>query len=92
MLRDVASDGPFEVIVSVSDMSRVEAGGTLNSTAGLDLAQALRRAADPTRVVFYSSRRSLTPVMDDVRQIPNVAYTTSSTELMHLLGISGTSS
>lgn len=86
-LRKVASDGPFEAIVS--DMRRVEAGGVLNPTAGLDLVRSLRRAADPTRVVFYSSRASLDPVMDDLRQVPSIAYTTSSTELMQLLGISG---
>jgi CheY-like chemotaxis protein len=88
-LRILASDGPFEVIVS--DMSRVEAGGTYNSTAGLDLVKALRSAGDQTRVVFYSSTKSLSPVMDELQQIPNVAYTTSSSELMYLLGVSGTS-
>lgn len=85
-LRTIAADGPFEVIIS--DMSRVETGGSYNATAGLDLVKALREAGDQTRVVFYSSSKSLTPVMPELRQIQNVAYTTSPTELMYLLGIS----
>jgi len=88
-LRVVASDGPFELIIS--DMSRVEAGGNYNATAGLDLVKALREAGDQTRVVFYSSSKSLAPVMAELRQIPNIAYTTSPTELMYLIGISSTS-
>jgi CheY-like chemotaxis protein len=88
-LRLLASDGPFEVIIS--DMSRVEAGGKYKTTAGLDLVKALRASGDQTRVVFYSSSKSLTPVMAELRQIPNVASTTSPTELMYLLGISNPS-
>lgn len=85
-LRMLASKGPFEVVVS--DMSRVEAGGNYNTRAGLELVEAMRRGGDQTRVVFYSSSRSLGPVLADLGKIPMVAYTTSPTELMNLLGIS----
>jgi PleD family two-component response regulator len=86
--RSLASDGPVQLIIT--DMARVEAGGTYNRTAGLDLIRDLRKAGDLTPVIVYSSSRSLAPVQDDLNQQPNVASTTSPTELISLIGISAT--
>jgi CheY-like chemotaxis protein len=84
-LRTLASDGPVQLIIT--DMSRVEAGGNYNASAGLDLISSLRKANDLTPVVVYSSNRSLAPVREELRRLSNVAYTTSPTELMNLIGI-----
>jgi hypothetical protein len=86
--RILASDGPVQLIIT--DMARVEAGGNYNGTAGLDLIKDLRKAGDLTYVIVYSSHRSLASVLEDLKQLPNVAYTTSPTELISLIGISAT--
>jgi CheY-like chemotaxis protein len=86
-LRALESAGPFEVVVS--DMTRVETGGNYNTRAGLELVRAMRQAGDQTPVVFYSSPQSLEPALDEIGRLTNVAYTTSPTELMSLLRISG---
>jgi CheY-like chemotaxis protein len=86
-LETFEKDKPFQVIIT--DMGRVEAGGTYNPKAGLELIRKLRDQGGLTRVIVYSSNRSLAPVLDELRQIPNVGYTTSSSELMYLLGLSG---
>ncbi|GAA4736720.1 hypothetical protein GCM10023263_93990 [Phytohabitans rumicis] len=77
-------EGPVAVIVS--DMGRIE-NGAYNPKAGLDLVRQLRDDGDQTRVVFYSSQRSLTTVDGHLANIPNVAYTTSPTELSNLLDL-----
>lgn len=87
-LRVLASEGPVQLIIT--DMARVEAGGSYNTTAGLDLIKNLRKANDLTPVVVYSSRRSLAPVLEELQKLPNVSYTTSPTELINLIGISAT--
>lgn len=84
--RLLASDGPVQMIVT--DMARVEGGGKYNPSAGLDLIRDLRTTDQFTPVVVYSSRRSLAPVLEDLRQVANVKYTTSPTELISLIGIS----
>jgi CheY-like chemotaxis protein len=86
-LQTFEKDRPFQVIIT--DMGRAEAGGTYNPKAGLELIRKLRDRGDLTRIIVYSSRRSLAPVMDELRQISNIGYTTSSSELMRLLGLSG---
>ena len=85
VLRD---SGPFDVIVS--DMGRVEERGHMNKRAGLDLLERLRAASDLTPVVFYSSHRGIRAVADELQRYPDARYTTSPSELMGLLGVSGT--
>jgi CheY-like chemotaxis protein len=85
-LNAVQSQGPFEVIVS--DMARIEAGGRLNPTAGMDLLRQIRGTDQQTPVVFYSSARSLEPVKPDLARFANVSYTTSPSELMRILRVS----
>ena len=75
--------------IIITDMARMEAGGEYNPAAGLELIKRLRNAGDSTRVVVYSSRRSLTPVLEELQNQSNVQYTTSPTELINLIGISG---
>lgn len=85
-LRIFASDGPVQWIVT--DMSRIEAAGSYNPTAGLELIRTLRAANNLTPIIVYSSKGSLAPVREDLDAIPDVSYTTSPTELMSLMGIS----
>lgn len=85
-LRILASDGPVQRIVT--DMSRIEAAGSYNPTAGLELIRTLRAANNPTPIIVYSSKGSLALVREDLDAIPDVSYTTSPTELMSLMGIS----
>ncbi|MGW5237665.1 hypothetical protein ACWEOW_01890 [Monashia sp. NPDC004114] len=84
-LNALETDGPFEVIIS--DMSRIESSGRLNTRAGLELLSQLRAAGDTTPVVFFSSSRSLAPVLAELNAQTGVSYTTSPSELMRLVGI-----
>jgi hypothetical protein len=86
-LRTIHDGGPFSAIIS--DMARVEDGGRLNPTAGLDLLREIRGAGNETPVVFYSSSRSLDGTIDRLEGTANTSYTSSPSELMRLLGVSG---
>jgi CheY-like chemotaxis protein len=85
-LRLLRSQDPFDVIIS--DMGRVEESGRLNPRAGLDLLSQIRASGDPTPVVFYTSQQGIALARQELEGINDVAYTTSPSELMKILGIS----
>ncbi len=83
-LNEILKNDRFDAIIS--DMARMEDGGRLNPTAGMDL---IRKLPDrDTPIIIYGPARNLKPVQRELDDAPGVHYTTSPSELLGLLRVS----